>query len=147
MTGSSRAIGAAIALRLAQHGARIAVNYVLSESAAEKVAEQARSYDVKAIAVKANVSEQAEIQSMFEKVVKGLGRLDIVMSNSGIEHFGAVPDVTGEEIDRVFAVNVRAQYFVAQQAYSHLADHGRLILISSISAQRVCHEPTNERQP
>lgn len=110
---------------------------------AEEVAEQIRSHDVKAIVVKADVSKQTEIKSMFDTVVEQLGRLDIVMSNSGIEHFGAVPDVTGEEIDHVFAVNVRAQYFVAQQAYTHLADNGRLILISSISAQRVCrpHPP------
>ncbi|KAL9109446.1 MAG: hypothetical protein Q9227_005954 [Pyrenula ochraceoflavens] len=136
VTGSSRGIGAAIALRLAQHGAHVAVNYVSSASAAEAVAAKIRTHNVKSIVVKANVSHQPEIKAMFETVVAELGRIDIVMSNSGIEHFGAVPDVTGEEIDRVFAVNVKAQYFVAQQAYSHMADHGRLILISSISAQR-----------
>lgn len=127
----------AIALRLAQHGANVAVNYVNSAGAAEKVAEQVRAHNVKAITVKADVSQQADIEDLFQKVIQEFGRLDIVMSNSGIEHFGALPDVTEEQIDRTFAVNVKGQFFVAQQAYEHLADNGRLILISSISAQMV----------
>lgn len=65
------------------------------------------------------------------------GRVDIVLSNSGIEHFRAVPDVTAQEIDNVFAVNVKAQFFVAQQSHKYMADGGRLILMSSISAQKV----------
>ncbi|KAJ5378780.1 hypothetical protein N7509_011899 [Penicillium cosmopolitanum] len=62
------------------------------------------------------------------------GRLDIVVSNSGIEHFGSLTEVTGADIDAVFAVNVKGQYFVAQQAYKHMADFGRVMLTSSISA-------------
>lgn len=65
------------------------------------------------------------------------GKLDIVMSNSIIEHFGELPDVTSEEIDRLLGVNVKAQFMVAQQAFKHLSDNGRLILISSISANMV----------
>lgn len=79
---------------------------------------------------------------MFETVVRELGRLDIAVSNSGIEHFGDLSEVTGADIDRVFAVNVKGQYFVAQQAYKHLADYGRVMLTSSISAVKVCvHSP------
>ncbi|KAH7110679.1 hypothetical protein EDB81DRAFT_926729 [Dactylonectria macrodidyma] len=136
VTGSSRGIGAAIALRLAQHGAHVALNYVNSAAAAEKVAEQIRALNVKAITIKADVSQEADIKMMFEKVIQEFGQLNIVMSNSGIEHFGAIPDVTGEQIDQVLSVNVKAQFFVAQQAYKHIANNGRLILMSSISAQK-----------
>lgn len=59
------------------------------------------------------------------------------MSNSGIEHFGAVDEVTEEDINRTFNINVKSQFFVAQQAYKHMENHGRLILMSSISAQKV----------
>ncbi|KAE8350462.1 Versicolorin reductase [Aspergillus coremiiformis] len=134
VTGSGRGIGAAIAIRLAQHGAHVVVNYASSASAAEKVAEQIRSYGVKAIAVKANVSKVEDLTVLFQAVISEFGRLDIVMSNSGVEHFGHLPDVTEAEIDKALAVNVKGQFFVAQQAYKHLADHGRLILTSSISA-------------
>ncbi|EXL90197.1 hypothetical protein FOIG_16534 [Fusarium odoratissimum NRRL 54006] len=71
---------------------------------------------------------------MFQKVKDEFGRLDIVMSNSGIEHFGDLESVTDEEIDKVLGVNVKAQFVMAQQAYKNLEDEGRLILISSISA-------------
>lgn len=137
VTGSSRGIGAAIATRLARHGANVVVNYVSSSAAAEQVAEEIRGYGVKAIIVKANVSEEKEIKSLFEQTMKEFGRVDIVMSNSGIEHFGALEEVTADEIDKVFGVNVKAQYFVAQQAYKYMADNGRLVLTSSISAQKV----------
>lgn len=137
VTGSSRGIGSAIAIRLARHGANVVVNYVSSAAAAENVAAEIRSLGVKALIVKANVSEQKEIKSLFEQAIEAFGRVDIVMSNSGIEHFGALDEVTGDEIDKVFNVNVKAQYFVAQQAYKYMADNGRLVLTSSISAQKV----------
>ncbi|KAM3069009.1 hypothetical protein ACMFMG_004188 [Clarireedia jacksonii] len=134
VTGSSRGIGAAIALRLASHGANLVINYVSSASAAETVAEQIRQLGTKAITIRADVTQKSEIMTMFQKAKEEFGRIDIVMSNSGIEHFDDLPNVTGEDIDRVFAVNVKAQFFVAQAAYEYLEHGGRLILISSISA-------------
>ncbi|KAF7556541.1 hypothetical protein G7Z17_g1293 [Cylindrodendrum hubeiense] len=134
VTGSSRGIGAAIALRLAEHGADIVVNYVSSAAAAEAVAENARKLGVRAIAVKADVSKGHEIAALFQTAAAEFGKLDIIMSNSGIEHFGKLEEVTEEEIDRVLGVNVKAQFMVAQQAHKYLNDSGRLLLISSISA-------------
>jgi tetrahydroxynaphthalene reductase len=134
VTGSSRGIGAAIALRLASHGANLVINYVASAAAAEAVVAKIRALGVEAIAVQADVSKPAEIKRMFAYAVSKFGRLDVVMSNSGIEHFGDLTSVTEEEIDRVLAVNVKAQYVMSQQGFEHLADNGRLILISSTSA-------------
>ncbi|KAK2129036.1 hypothetical protein NOF04DRAFT_1343946 [Fusarium oxysporum II5] len=116
-------VALAIATRLAKHGAKLGINYVSSASAAES-----------AIAIEADVSKPKEIAAMFQKVKDEFGRLDIVMSNSGIEHFGDLESVTDEEIDKVLGVNVKAQFVMAQQAYKNLEDEGRLILISSISA-------------
>ncbi|KAK8211032.1 hypothetical protein IWZ01DRAFT_306057 [Phyllosticta capitalensis] len=134
VTGSSRGIGASICLRLAQHGASVTINYVSSASRAEEVAEKARALGVKAITVKADVSKRDELAQLFERTKKEFGRVDVVMSNSGIEHFGTLSDVTEEEIDAVLAVNVKAQYFVAQMAEKYMENGGRLVLISSISA-------------
>ncbi|KAH2763469.1 hypothetical protein KXV66_008057 [Aspergillus fumigatus] len=131
---SNRGIGATTALRLAQHGADVAVNYTNSAAAAESVAEKIRSFGVRAITVKADVSKETDIKAVFEEVMEEFGRLDIVLSNSGIEHFGSVSTVTEAEIDNILRVNVKGQFFVTQQAYKHLADNGRLILMSSISA-------------
>ncbi|ETS81724.1 hypothetical protein PFICI_06726 [Pestalotiopsis fici W106-1] len=134
VTGSSRGIGAAIALKLASFGADVVVNYVASATAAEAVAASAREQGVRAICVRADVSKRDEIADLFRRTVAELGRVDVVMSNSGIEHFGDVEAVQEAEIDKVLAVNVKAQYFVAQEAYKYLTEGGRLILISSISA-------------
>lgn len=87
--------------------------------------------------MKANVSKEEEIKLLFKRAIEELGRVDIVLSNSGIEHFSPIRDVTEQQIDHVFAVNLKAQFFVAQQAYKYMADGGRLILMSSISAHKV----------
>lgn len=137
MTGASRGIGAAIAIKFAQRGANVAINYVSSSTAADSVANEVRTHGVRALTVKADVSNQAEVGTMFEAVKREFGRLDIVVSNSGIEHFGVLGEVTGDDIDRIFAVNVKGQYFVAQEAYKYLEDFGRVMLTSSISAVKV----------
>ncbi|KAK7732182.1 hypothetical protein SLS57_001162 [Botryosphaeria dothidea] len=135
VTGSSRGIGAAIALKLASHGADVVINYHSSAEAAESVAAKARDeHGVRSLSVKADVSSQDGLARLFETAKKELGKVDIVMSNSGIEHFGSLEEVKGEEIDKIFAVNVKAQYFVAQQAHKYLEKGGRLILMSSVSA-------------
>jgi tetrahydroxynaphthalene reductase len=88
-----------------------------------------------AIAIQADVSKPLEIASLFKQAMLYFGHIDIVISNSAIVHFDSILDVTPEEFDRVFAVNTRGQFFVAQQAYKHVTPGGRLILISSVSAQ------------
>lgn len=116
------------------------MNYFSSPAAAESVAEQARAFGVKAIIVKADVSKKTDVESLFQHVISEFGHLDIVHSNSGIEHFNSIPDVTEAEIDKTFATNIKGQFFITQQAYEYLPENGRLILTSSISAVQVCHE-------
>ncbi|KAK5789314.1 hypothetical protein VI817_008438 [Penicillium citrinum] len=134
ITGSSRGIGASIILKFASRGANVAINYINSKEAAESIAAEARTHGVRAITLKADVSNDNEVPAMFETLMKEFGRLDIVVSNSGIEHFGSLTQVTGSDIDAVFAVNVKGQYFVAQQAFKYMEDFGRVMLTSSISA-------------
>ncbi|KAI4120875.1 MAG: hypothetical protein LQ347_007008 [Umbilicaria vellea] len=123
------------ALALAAHGASVIVNYVKGAAAAEEVVKEIEAKGGKAMAVQADVSKPEEVERLFEEGVKRFGGLNIVMSNSGLEHFGKIDQVTPADYDRIFAVNTRGQFFVAQQAYKHLSSPGRLILISSISAQ------------
>jgi NAD(P)-dependent dehydrogenase (short-subunit alcohol dehydrogenase family) len=112
----------------------VVVNYHKSAGPAEAVAQRARTeHGVRAIVVQADVAAEADIKRLFEAAKTQLGRVDIVMSNSGIEHFGNVGEVKGEDIDRVFAVNVRGQYFVAQTAYEYIENGGRVVLMSSVS--------------
>ena len=139
VTGSSRGIGAAIALKLASHGASIALNYISTTSgtAADTLASQIRNHDVRVITIQADVSSEPDVAALFEVVKREFGRIDIVVSNAGIEHFGPLGEVHGEEIDRILAVNVKGQYFVAQEAFRHVEEFGRVMLTSSISAVKV----------
>lgn len=144
VTGSGRGVGAAIIEKLAAHGASVVINYIQSSCAAEEVARKARSLGVRAIIVKADAARRDGIAHLFRVARAELGRIDIVMSSASTEHFSAGPGATGnqeetteEDIDRVLAVNVKAQLMVAQQAHKYLEDGGRLIMISSVSAVTV----------
>jgi NAD(P)-dependent dehydrogenase (short-subunit alcohol dehydrogenase family) len=117
------------------------VNYHSSPEAAEAVAEKCRSLGVRAICVKADVLKPESVAQLFGMAVEEYGGVDIVMSNSGIEHFDDIPNVKGEDIDRVFGVNVKGQFMVAQQAFAHVRENGRVILMSSISAVWVASNP------
>lgn len=139
VTGSSRGIGAAIAIRLAEHGADIIVNYHSSPKPAQEVAEKITSLGQKAITVRADVSKKADIEQLFKEGISTFGHVDIVMSNSGIEHFDDLENVTEEAFDKVMAVNVRGQFLVAQQAYTHVSEGGRVVLTSSVSANKVIY--------
>lgn len=135
VTGSSRGMGKQNALELAHRGADVVINYASSAAAAEEAVKEIEKLGRKAIAIKADMSKVDQIASLFDEAVAHFGRLNIVVSNSGVESFGHISKITPEEFDRVFSVNTRGQLFVAQQAYRHLSEGGRLVMLSSISAQ------------
>ena len=127
VTGSGRGMGRQNALELASRGASLVINYSRAADAAEAVVHEIEALGSRAIAIAADVSKPAEIATLFEKAVSHFGKLDIVVSNSGVETFGHISEVTVEEFDRVFAVNTRGQLLVAQQAYKYLEEGGRLV--------------------
>ncbi|KAF4633950.1 hypothetical protein G7Y89_g4161 [Cudoniella acicularis] len=135
ITGAGRGIGAGIALDLGSRGVSVIVNYSRSEGPAKKVVEAIKQSGGNAVAIKADIADPEQIKELFIKAKTAFGgKLDIVCSNAGIEHFDKLENVTPEDFDRIFAVNTRGQFFVAQQAYTHLAEGGRLVLTSSIAA-------------
>ena len=134
VTGSGRGLGAGIAVELGRRGARIVVNYAKSASAANKVVAEIEAAGSRAIAIQADVSKVPEVSKLFNEAIAHFGRLDIVVSNSGIESFCAEEDVTEEIYDKVFGLNTRGQFFVAQHGLRHLSEGGRIILTSSVAA-------------
>ena len=135
VTGSGRGMGRENALELARRGASVVINYSRASGPAETVIKEIQQIGSQGIAIKADVTKPVEIASMFEQAIEHYGHLDIVVSNSGVESFGHISEITAEEFDRVFAVNTRGQLLVAQQAFKHLSNGGRLVMLSSISAQ------------
>jgi 3-oxoacyl-[acyl-carrier protein] reductase len=92
------------------------------------------STGTQAIAIQGDMTKVADIRRVFKEAIDHFGRLDIVMSNSGTESFKREEDVTEEDYDKVFALNTRAQFFVAQEALKTLQYGGRIILMSSVAA-------------
>lgn len=134
VTGSGRGLGAGIAIDLGSRGASIIVNYAKSSSAANSVVEEIRSLGSEAIAIQADISKTPQVSRLFEEGIAHFGRLDIVVSNSGMETFCKETDVTEALYDQVFGLNTRGQFFVAQHALKHLSHYGRIILTSSVAA-------------
>jgi NAD(P)-dependent dehydrogenase (short-subunit alcohol dehydrogenase family) len=136
ITGGSRGIGRAVALRLAQDGASVAVNYRSDRAAADAVVADLTGRGHRAVAIQADVSDPEQTGRLMDEAADSLGGLHILVSNAGIEHFGALPDITPADFDRVFATNTRGQLFAVQHAARHLGSGGRIVLMSSVSARK-----------
>ncbi|MEV5903042.1 SDR family oxidoreductase [Streptomyces sp. NPDC052127] len=139
VTGSSRGIGRAIARRLAEEGALVAVHYATGEDAARQSVESIEGDGGKAFAVRAELGVPGDVHELFLGLERGLkertgeAALDIVVNNAGVTTPAGVrpEEVTPEEFDRLFAVNAKAPFFVVQRALPLLREGGRVINISS----------------
>ncbi|MFC4999522.1 SDR family oxidoreductase [Dactylosporangium cerinum] len=137
VTGASRGIGRAIAERLGRDGALVVVHYAQDETAAKEVVETITTAGGAAFAVRAELGTEGDVDTLFAGVTEGLlaaGRpeaLDILVNNAGIGLPAAIENVDVAGFDRVFAVNVRAPFFITQRALTLLRDGGRIINISS----------------
>ena len=120
VTGGSRGIGAAIASRLAADGAEVAVNYVADKSSADALVRELTDKGYQAAAFRADVADRAQIADMVARVVDEFGGLDILASNAGVEHFGALESITEADFDRVFGINVAGQLFATDDRNSWL---------------------------
>jgi 3-oxoacyl-[acyl-carrier protein] reductase len=137
VTGGSRGIGAATALRLAQDGADVALTYERARDKAEAVADKIRALGRKAVVLQADSADPAALTTAVDKAAAELGGLDILVNNAGIWHYGEVGSWGLDEIDKVIAVNVRAVIVASQAAAKHLPEGGRIITTGSCLAERV----------
>jgi len=133
VTGASRGIGRAIAQRLAVDGAMIAIHYGGNDAAANETLKAIEQAGGQAFLVKAELGANGDIETLFSKLEKGLtGRqLDILVNNAAIAPQIGLDQTTPEEFDRIFAINVRAPFFITQRALTLMTDGGRIINISS----------------
>ena len=137
VTGASKGIGAAIAKRLAAQGVAVVVNYSSSKTDAGKVVGEITAQAARAIAVRANVSKQADIERLFAETKKAFGRLDILVNNAGVYEFSPLENVTEEHFHKQFNLNVLG-LILASQAAAKLFDAagGSIINISSVVSTR-----------
>jgi 3-oxoacyl-[acyl-carrier protein] reductase len=134
ITGAARGIGRGIALELGKRGASIVVNYGSSAKAADSLVAELTSLGTSAISIQADISKPESVVSLFDQAMAAYGHIEIVVSNSGMEVWCPEVEVTPELFDKVFNLNCRGQFFVAQQALKHCSRGGRIILTSSVAA-------------
>jgi len=137
ITGGGTGVGKGTALRLAQEGTNICINYAHSEKEANAAKAEVESLGVKCNVYKADVSNDQEVKAMIASVVKDFGQLDILVNNAGRTHFVSHNDLEGmksEYFDDIFALNVKGTFFMCRAAAEFLKkSHGVIINITSIA--------------
>ncbi len=136
VTGAARRIGRSIALRLAEEGAAVVINYHASRDEAERLVQQIQSTGGQAVAIGADVARREQVQQMFAAVEQQFGRIDILVNNAGVYFEVPFESLTEEQIDFTLNVNLKSQIFCAQAAAPLMrrVGRGRIVNISSIGA-------------
>ncbi|NEI51657.1 SDR family oxidoreductase [Rhizobium ruizarguesonis] len=137
VTGGSRGIGAAIALALADKGADVAITYERSADRAAEVVRAIEGKGRKALAIQADSADPAAVKRSVDEAAQALGGLDILVNNAAIALYGAIADVSVEQIDALLDVNVRSPLLASQAAIPYLQAGGRVITIGSVGAERI----------
>ncbi|WP_309054313.1 SDR family oxidoreductase [Streptomyces sp.] len=137
VTGGSRGIGAATAVRLAREGADVAFTYVRDERRAKEVAARIEETGRRALPLRADAADAGDAAGAVEWAADALGRLDVLVNNAGVGVLGPLESLSLAEVDRVLAVNVRAAFLASQAAAGRLGRGGRIVTIGSCIAGRV----------
>lgn len=137
VTGGSRGIGAATALKLAEEGADVAITYSASKEKAEKVVAAITKLGRKAVAIHADANDPAKVAQAVADAAKSLGGLDILVNNAGVfEAGGAIGSIDAEQFEHQLNVNVRSVFAATQAAVQYLKAGGRVVNVSSVLGER-----------
>ncbi len=131
VTGASRGIGEAIVLLLAAHEAKVVVNYSSSEKEAESIVSEIKSNNGSAIAVKADVSQKADVEKLFNETIGCFGKVDVLINNAGVMDMKLLSETTEGDFNKVFDIHVKGVYNTMKEAYLKLSDGGSIINVSS----------------
>jgi 3-oxoacyl-[acyl-carrier protein] reductase len=137
VTGGSRGIGAAIVQRLARDGAAVAFTYASSEAAALSLVAKVAASGGRALAIKADSADEAQLRAAVNRTVEEFGTLDILVNSAGILEMGSIESFPIEQLDRSLAINVRGAFIAIQESLRHMTTGGRIVTIGSMLAERV----------
>jgi len=142
ITGGSRGIGRAIAVRLAQHGVDIVVNYVRHKKDAQSTANEVERLGRKCLLVKANVAKEADVAAMFDIIQNQFGKLDILVSNAASGVLKPIMELTERHWNWAMDINARALLTLVQHGTPLMAEGSRVIAVSSLGAIRAIENYT-----
>ena len=134
VTGGSRGIGRAVCLELAREGANVVVCYAGRAEAAQKTAADCRAMGVKALAIQADVAEEAAVQSLFAQPLAAFGRVDILVNSAGITRDGLMMRMSQADFDAVVDTNLKGTFLCMKAAARPMVKqrYGRIVNLSSV---------------
>lgn len=135
VTGAAQGIGRAIAVRLAQEGAKVIVEDRQDSALAEQTLAEIRSAGGDGCVIAGDVSKLGDVTAVVEAGIRQMGRIDVLVNNAGVEHNASFVDVTEEDYDRVLDINLKGAFFLTQAFVRHLRNTqrgGRIVNISSV---------------
>ena len=137
VTGSSRGIGRAVALALAQAGANVAVNYRATAQLASDTAQDIRAIGRRTVSIQADVSRGRDVEALVARVRETLGPIDILINNAGIIRPQPVEEIRESDWDELIAVNLKSSFLLTQAVLADMRARqwGRIINLSSVAAQ------------
>lgn len=134
VTGGSRGIGRAVCLELAREGANVVVCYAGRAEAAQKTAADCRAMGVKALAIQADVAEEAAVQSLFAQTLEAFGRVDVLVNSAGITRDGLMMRMSQADFDAVVDTNLKGTFLCMKAAARPMVKqrYGRIVNLSSV---------------
>ena len=147
VTGAGSGIGRAVAIALAQAGADVVVNSVSGADTAQQVVEEIRACGVQALAIRADVSDEAEVQAMFREAIATLGTLDILVNNAGLQADAPFEELTLAQWNRVIGVNLTGQFLCAREAVREFKRRGIRPEVSCAAGKILCMSSVHEVIP
>ncbi len=124
VTGANSGIGRGVAIALGQAGADVVVNYVTGDDAAQEVVQAIEQHGVRAMAIKADVSNEEQVVAMFQSMVKEFGTVDILVANAGLQRDSAFHEMTLTQWNTVIGVNLTGQFLCAREALKEFLRRG-----------------------
>jgi glucose 1-dehydrogenase len=147
VTGASSGIGREVAMALGAYGADVVVNYTSSEASAQQTVAEIRKTGNRAIAVKADVSNEAEVQAMFRRTYEEFGTIDILVNNAGLQQDAPFDALTLAQWNRVIGVNLTGQFLCAREAVREFKRRGVRPDISCSAGKIICMSSVHEVIP
>lgn len=140
VTGGSRGIGRAIAERLGRDGASVAISYVSRKDMAADVVSAMEKAGSQAVAIPADVTRIDDIERLFDQSLAHFGKIDILVNCAGIRISKKVVDISEDDYNRLFDINLKGTFFSCQQAARRMENGGRIINISTTITRRIVSE-------
>ena len=147
ITGANSGIGEGVARGYAEAGARVVVNYVVGEESAQQVVSEIRSAGGEAIAIRADVSNEAEVKAMFAQVIDTWGSVDILVNNAGLQRDAKIHEMSLKDWELVLAVNLTGQFLCAREAVREFLRRGVVAEISQAAGKIICMSSVHDVIP